>query len=269
MQALKKWTLSGIATGVLFALIAYAPATWLARSIAQLSGGQVLLQAPRGTIWDGSAELVLAGGEGSRGAVSLPSRLHWQIRAAWLGLDARLDSSCCAPPASPVLFGVRTGTPTHLLGVVWQLHTPGFELPALLLSGLGSPWNTLQLMGELTVSSDQLTGRWSRIEGMTDLSGRASLQANNVATALSTVRPLGSYRLSTTGAAFKLETLGSAPRGAALLLSGTGQIEQGRASFSGEAMAAQGFEEALSNLLHIVGQWQPSTDGRSRSILKL
>jgi general secretion pathway protein N len=269
MQALKKWTLGGIAAGAVFALIAYAPASWLASSLAQASGGQVLLQAPRGTVWDGSAELVFTGGEGSSGAVSLPSRLHWQIRTAWLGLDARLDSSCCAPLASPVFLGFRAGTSTRLRDVAWQLHTPSFDLPVALLAGLGSPWNTLQLMGELTVSSDQLTGKWSHLEGFTDMTGRASLQANNVATALSTVRPLGSYRLSTTGAALKLETLGSKPSAAALLLSGTGQIEQGRASFQGEAMAAQGFEEALANLLHIVGQWQSSTDGRSRSILKL
>ncbi len=268
MQALKKWTLGGIATGAVFALIACAPASWLASSIASSSGRQMLLQAPRGTVWQGSADLVLSGGEGSTGAVSLPSRLQWQINLVWLGLDVSLSAPCCTLAASPVQLGLRAGTGS-LSDIEWRLNTPHLGLPAGLLAGLGAPWNTLQLAGELLFTSDQLAGRWSRIGGLTDMSGRASLQATNVGTALSTVRPLGSYRLSATGAALKLETLDSAPSAAVLLLSGTGQIEQGRANFSGEAMAAQGFEEALSNLLHIVGQWQPSTDGRSRSILKL
>jgi general secretion pathway protein N len=139
------------------------------------------------------------------------------------------------------------------------------HLPAELLAGLGAPWNTLQLVGELEFASEQLSGVWSAGEGVSHLVGRASIEAKNVATALSTVRPLGSYRLTSTGSVLRLET----PNPVALILSGTGSIEQGRASFQGEAMAAPGREEALSNLLHIVGQWQTSTDGRSRSILKL
>jgi general secretion pathway protein N len=152
--------------------------------------------------------------------------------------------------------------------VKWRLSAAQLSLPAELLAGLGAPWNTLQLSGELLFTSDQLAGVWST-QGLQSLTGRAALQVNHVATALSTVRPLGSYLLTSAGSALRLETLGNPPNEAALILTGTGQIERGRASFQGEALAAKGFEEALSNLLHIVGQWQSSTDGRSRSILTL
>ncbi len=267
MRALKKWTLGGVVCGILYAVIAYAPASWLASSIAKSSGGQVLLQAPRGTVWQGSADLVLSGGEGSTGAISLPSRLQWQISPAWLGLDVSLSASCCTLAASPVQLGLRAGAGS-LSDVEWRLNTPHLDLPAGLLAGLGAPWNTLQLAGELLFTSDQLAGVWSA-QGLQSLTGRASLQASHVATALSTVRPLGNYLLTSTGAVLRLETLGVAPSESALILTGIGQIESGRASFQGEALAAKGREEALSNLLHIVGQWQSSTDGRSRSILKL
>ncbi len=269
MNAHKKWLWSGLAAGLLYALIAYAPASWLASGIAAASSGQVLLAAPRGTVWDGSADVVLSGGEGSSGAVRLPGAMHWHIAPKWLGFDVQLAALCCTPTASPVLLGLRADPFVDKLNVAWHFDALSLQLPAELLAGLGAPWNTLQLMGELSLSSDKLAGVWSRAEGLTNITGRASVQASHVATALSTVRPLGSYRLSSTGAVMRLETLASAPAEAALILSGTGRIEQGRISFLGEAQAASGREEALSNLLHIVGQWQPSTDGRSRSILKL
>jgi general secretion pathway protein N len=139
-----------------------------------------------------------------------------------------------------------------------------------MLTGLGSPWNTLQLTGELSLSTDNLAGTWSRANGFEQMTGQASLQVSNVTTALSTVKPLGSYRVISAGADIRLETIGGADNNAAaLILAGSGQILQGRVSFTGEAVAARGFEDALSNLLHIVGQWQPSADGRSRSVLKL
>ena len=268
MRALKPWTLGGVVCGILYALIAYAPASWLARGLASSSDGRVLLQAPRGTIWQGSADLVLSGGAGSLGAAGLPSRLNWHINPVWLGLEVSLGMPCCTPAASPVQLGLRAGAPSNSWDLEWRLNAARIDLPIELLAGLGAPWNTLQLSGELLFSSDQLTGVWSA-QGLQSLTGRASLQANRVATALSTVRPLGSYLLTSAGTTLRLETLATAPHEAALLLTGTGHIEHGRASFQGEAQAASGREEALSNLLHIVGQWQPSTDGRSRSILKL
>ena len=268
MRALKKWMMGGAACGILYALVAYAPASWLARGLASGSGGQVLLQAPRGTVWQGSADLVLSGGVGSAGAASLPSRLNWQISPVWLGLDVSLSASCCTLATSPVQLGLRAGTLGNRQDVEWRLNAAHLGLPAELLAGLGAPWNTMQLAGELLFISDQLTGVWSA-QGLQNLTGRASLQASHVTTALSTVRPLGSYLLTSAGSALRLETLGGEQSEAALILAGTGQIERGRASFQGEALAARGREEALSSLLHIVGQWQSSTDGRSRSILKL
>lgn len=265
MKAVQRWMLGGAFAGIAYSLIAFAPASWLASSLATASGGQVLLQAAQGTVWQGSAEVVLSGGAGSVGSVSLPSRMAWRIQFAWLGIDLSLHAPCCASAASPVQLGLRAVSLARPFDVKWLVNAPKLSLPADMLAGLGAPWNTLQLGGELNVVADQLSGVWSQSDGLGEWAGRADLQASNVTTALATVRPLGSYRVASTGSVLVLETKPSA----ALMLKGTGQIVQGRFSFSGEALAAAGFEEALSNLLHIVGQWQPSTDGRSRSVLKL
>jgi general secretion pathway protein N len=265
MKSVRRWMLGGAAAGIAYALIAFAPASWLASGLAAASGGQVLLQTPRGTAWQGSADVVLSGGAGSSDAVSLPSRMAWRLRPVWIGLDLSLDAPCCAPAASPVQIGLRAGSLASPFDVSWQVDAPKLAFPADMLTGLGAPWNTLQLGGDLSLMAERLSGIWSRNDGLAQIAGRADLQASNVTTALSTVRPLGNYRLSSTGAALVLETKPSA----ALVLSGAGQMVQGRVSFQGEALAAVGFEDALSNLLHIIGQWQPSTDGRSRAVLKI
>ena len=268
---LRTWAYLGAALGLSTALVAFAPASWLAASIEAASAGKVLLQEPRGTVWSGSAQLVLAGGDGSAGATRLPSRLNWKINPQWFGITVLLDAPCCTPTAPVQMTVLLDGAADLANGGAWTwtAQSPQLTFPAALLAGLGAPWNTMQLAGDFQVSSDQLAGKWTSRHGLQQLTGQAQLQADNLTTALSTVRPLGSYRLSTAGTFLKLETKANAAIDAALILNGTGQIEQGRIAFLGEAMAAKGREEALSNLLHMIGQWQPSTDGRLRSVLKI
>jgi general secretion pathway protein N len=124
----------------------------------------------------------------------------------------------------------------------------------------------LQLAGELSLQTQALKGQWSGAGlGLTQLSGSATLDATHLQTALSTVRPLGSYRMVLSQAQLQLTTPNPED---ALQLSGTGQLS-GQAQFMGEATAAAGREAALSNLLHIIGQRQPSTDGRMRTLLRI
>jgi general secretion pathway protein N len=250
--------------GVGLALVAFAPASWLATGVDVASEGKVLLQEPRGTVWAGSAQLVLAGGDGSSGATRLPSRMNWDISPQWWGVTVLLDAPCCTP-AAPVQVTALLDEALEGGALAWTLRSSDLALPASLLVGLGAPWNTLQLAGDLRFSTDRLAGRLTASGGVSSVSGQALLQASNMTTALSTLHPLGSYKLSTAGHALRLETSGEA----ALVLNGTGHIEQGRIAFLGEATAAKGREEALSNLLHMMGQWQPNNDGRMSSILKI
>jgi len=119
-----------------------------------------------------------------------------------------------------------------------------------LLAGLGTPWNTLQLDGDLRVSTQGLSVEWA--EGRLALAGRAELEAQHMASRLSTLRPMGTYRMTVSGGAtpsLQLETLEGA-----LQLSGAGQWVGSRLHFKGVATAAPGREEALANLLNIIGR---------------
>ena len=114
------------------------------------------------------------------------------------------------------------------------------------LATAGAPFNTLRPGGTLEAS-------WT--DGVlvgTALKGDVQIDWRDARSALSTVAPLGSYRLRITGAgeppALDLQTL-SGP----LQMQGKGRIEGRRIRFNGTASAEAGMEPALNGLLGILG----------------
>lgn len=250
------WT--GALGGALLAALFFLPAAWLAQGVAEASRGQVLMSEPRGTFWSGSAEVLFSGGSGSRDRMRLPGRLHWSLSPQWLsaGLDLKLRADCCTP--EPLQFMLRRAAGA------WQLQVADTASPSVwptaLLAGLGTPWNTLQPTGTLRLAPQQLKVRWAG--GRWQISGRAELELRQFASGLSTLRPLGSYRLRLTGGEPVQLSLDTIEGG--LRLSGSGQWSGSRLRFAGEARAEPGLEAALDNFLNVVGR----RDG-PRSIITL
>jgi general secretion pathway protein N len=98
------------------------------------------------------------------------------------------------------------------------------------------------------------------------MQGLVELQAQGLSSRLSTLKPMGSYRVQLRGTPegtatpeLQLSTL-QGP----LQLQGQGQWIGSRLRFSGEARADEGAESALSNLLNIIGRRQGA-----RSLLSL
>jgi general secretion pathway protein N len=234
----------GAVAGLLVAIVVFAPARWLAAGVERASTGQVLLADARGTVWTGSAQLVLTGGVGSTDSAVFPGRLAWDIAPRWDGVLARLRPECCSTQAIPVRAHWRVG------GVRLEVGDSASRWPGAVLAGLGTPWNTLQLEGELQFSTQGLSVEWAA--GRLAIAGRAELVASRIASRLSTLRPMGSYRITLQGgtpAALRLETLEGS-----LQLSGSGQWVGARLRFRGEASAAPEREAALANLLNIIGR---------------
>ena len=239
------WALAGALTGLLLATVVFAPARWLAAAVHQLSGEQIRLLAPRGSVWRGTAQLVLSGGEGSRDAMALPGQLSWHIRPSWRGLVAQLSADCCISRALEVSLA-----PAGWRGLRVTLADGQSQWPASLLAGLGTPWNTLQPRGRLTALTTGFYAEW--VQGQLSLSGRVQLDATQISSRLSTLQPMGSYRLTLQGGAtptLRLETLEGS-----LQLTGQGQWVGQRLRFDGIASAAPERVEALSNLLNIIGR---------------
>ena len=249
------WAISGALTGLLLALIVFAPARWLAALVRQGSGEQVTLLAPRGSFWQGSAQLVLSGGPGSRDQAALPGPVNWHIRPTWNGVALQLSAECCTPQA--LRFDLL---PVGWGGVRLKLADGQSSWPAGLLTGLGTPWNTVQAQGQLVASTTGFQAEW--LKGRLSVAGRVQLDATQISSRLSTLQPMGSYRVTLLGGpspSLQLETLSGS-----LQLTGQGHWVGQRLRFDGVASATPENVEALANLLNIIGR-----RNGARSIIKV
>ena len=243
----------GLVLGLVLALLLFAPARWLAHGIEKASNGQLRLINASGTVWRGQADLMFSGGAGSRTQTVLPRGLHWQLAprldAGMPALGIRLHAPCCTPKPIHLQARPRWG------GGELKIAASSSQWPADLLSGLGTPWNTLRVEGQLALQTTGLTVRWD--QGRASLQGEAAIEALDLASRLSTLRPLGSYRMSMRAEAdgntttLELQTLHGA-----LQLQGSGRWVGGRLRFEGVAEAAPESEAALGNLLNIMGRRQ-------------
>ena len=297
MTAATRWALAGALLGALVATVVFAPARWVAWALLQASQGRVVLGHAQGTVWSGHGRLTLTGGPGSRDALTLPGQLSWKLDGSggWGGLAARLSlrhpdlmpaplvlrlqpglgpwslslaeskTSDTTPgrPAGPP--GASSGSPAEAAPRAASGTPSGATVlwPAAWLSALGTPWNTLQPSGLLRLSSPGFTLQMA--PGGLRLQGSLVLEATDIASRLSTLPRLGSYRVVVAGpgggeaATVQLNTLDGA-----LLLSASGQWTGARLRLRGEARAAPGQEAALQNLLNLIG----TRDG-ARSILSI
>lgn len=222
----------------------FAPAQWLTQRLSAATGGQVQLTQARGTVWTGSAQLVLTGGGASQDRAALPGRLEWQLRPSWSGLRLQVHASCCTQQPIQASIQLQLGR------VRLALQDNSSQWPAAVLAGLGTPWNTLQPQGQLMLQTRGLEAVWSA--GRMALAGTAQLDAMSMSSRLSTLRPMGSYRLNLAGG--EVPTLTLSTLQGHLQLSGSGQWVGQRLRFTGEATAAPDREAALANLLNIIGR---------------
>jgi len=244
-----RWTAFGLlgAACALASALAFAPASWADLALREATLGRLRLADPAGTVWRGSARLVVAdaaagGAPAARvaGGLALPGRIEWTLRALPLLLGL-VDATISLEAArSPVRI---SGNPTDL-----RVDAGSLDLPSAQLDRLGSPWNTIR-------PSAALSMRWGALairRGVLD--GRASIELRDASSAMTPVRPLGTYRIDVTGngrdVALVLVTL-SGP----LQLQGRGSWDR-RAGirFTAEARADGPERPALQSLLALVGR---------------
>jgi general secretion pathway protein N len=259
--AAARWAIAGALLGALLGIVVFAPAAWVAHAVSSATGERVLLADARGTLWSGTAVLVLTGGPGSRDASALPGRLAWTLGLRGTAFELRATHACCLNGTVAVLLRPGFGRLSATL-----LPTAGWvgQWPSAWLGGLGTPWNTLQLGGVARLVSpgmsvEAVQGRWL-------VDGRADVELVDVSSRLSTLPTLGSYRLSVSGDAANAGTaqLNLTTQDGALQLSGAGSSGAGKLRFRGEARAQPADEAALSNLLNIIGR----RDG-ARSVISI
>ena len=241
------WAWAGALLGLLLVLVLTAPARWLTQAVMQASGGRVQLNDPADSLWNGSAKLVLTGGAGSQDVTALPGRVRWRLRPGWSGVCVALTADCCTA-TGPIELAIRP----RWGGANVTVADSQSQWPAAVLTGLGTPWNTVQPQGELSLATRGLA--LETVAGRLTVLGAADITLRQVSSRLSTLQPLGSYQLQVNGGdavSLQLSTLEGA-----LQLSGRGQWVGSRLRFNGEATAAPGMEAQLANLLNIIGRRQ-------------
>jgi general secretion pathway protein N len=246
--ALVPWRLAvlGAVVGCLGALIGFAPAAWLASAVQEATQGHVLLADAQGSVWRGSAQLLLTGGQGAADAAVLPGRMDWQLLPTLSGAKAVVHLPCCATQ------GVRLAVLPSWSQIALSVDASKVNLPASWLAGLGAPWNTLAPQGQLSLSTDQL--QVQSASGRMRIGGQITLDLLGMSSRLSTLTPLGDYRLNISGG--DVPTIALQTLQGVLQLSGSGQFVGSRIRFSGEASAGPEQQEALSNVLNIIGRRQ-------------
>lgn len=226
--------LAGIFVVVLATAVIMAPAAWLADALE--TRGPVRLVHPSGTVWNGSALVALSDGQRLR---VLPGRVAWRAKptallSGQLALQLRHEMS-----DRPVRLAVeRQGM---------QLEAGLARVPAALLAAAGAPFNTIRPGGTLRVQWDNM-----RI-GAGGFIGSFRVDWQDAQSALSTVAPLGTYRLTVTGRGGRgeaeLVTL-SGP----LLLRGQGNLDREGIRFAGTAAAVPEMRASLDGFIGLLGR---------------
>ncbi len=234
------WLALGLAT-VGITVAAMLPAAWIADSVAARTQRRVLLADAAGTLWHGSATLALSAGTGSQTATVLPGRLQWAV-AVWPLFTGSLRVMLSHTEAMAAPVGL-TVTPRG-----WSAQAGAMRLPAALLEGIGAPFNTLRPDGMMRLDWSALRGTFA--DGQKH--GHLTLRIDQVSSAVSRLRPLGSYRaeIDWSGADGRLQlTTTTGP----LHLEGSGTLGR-QARFEGTANADPESSAQLIGLLSLLGR---------------
>ncbi len=219
----KRWSgyvVLGLVFYFLF-LVAFAPAKWATWGLARVSQGKLNLNQATGSLWRGQAELVLFQPGTSPYHVG---RATWRINLL-PAVIGRLNFNLQVSGADMELAGE-----VSLAHGAVRLQDLKAAFPSALLATFYPPAALIAPAGQMRFSASTLN-----IE-RTGIKGEAELIWQNAASNLSSVNPLGDYRLYLNGrgriAAVNLETT----RGD-LHLSGKGEwrVDEGYLQFQGTA----------------------------------
>ncbi|BAV33869.1 general secretory pathway protein N [Sulfuricaulis limicola] len=229
-------------------LIIEMPASWFAWGLNRYTQGTVRLDPIAGSLWSGSGKLVI---------YYPPTTPHdfgqaeWGINPFWL-LTGRVQLSLQTSNQDR-----KIKTMLGIAGNSFRLEDTETEFPAAFVAQLYTPLSLMSPQGKVRISAESLTLASGKVDGV------AALEWLNAGSSLSSVQPLGDYRLDITGAEknanLKLTTL----RGD-LEFTGQGQWQPqtGQVQINGTALPRARAGE-LESLLSMLG---PDQGGGKRAL---
>ena len=233
----------------------------------------------------------------------ISSPFHWQMGWFWGSsqkgsgttldylnsvslISLSIENNCCLQSAL-VLHYRPSWSDISSLGFSFQIEDSNINLPAQWLTALGAPWNTVDPKGlmYLQTQNARFTSYPFSEKGKV-FHGVAELTIKDLSSQLSTLAPLGTYRVTisdqnlSTPIHLSLSSPPSQPSATPtqsntlispslhlslqtlegrLELSGEGEWKNKHLYFNGLAKAQAGFEAALANLLGVLGPRHDNT----------
>ncbi|MBC3879769.1 type II secretion system protein N [Undibacterium sp. LX40W] len=234
---------------ILLTVIAFLPASWLGSILEKQTNGRVSLGDVQGSFWQGSAFIGVAADQKSAVTALFPGRFSWKISPKLLLGQIDVEISNNDVLTAPVQV---SGSFTQ-----WRLSPASLRLPPERLEGLGAPLNTIGPSGKIWLRWDGI--EMTRVDGQLQVTGRAELELNDMASRASLIKPLGSYVLSFQLMGQTSNMVLTTSRGP-MMLEGSGSLSNGKFQFSGKAYAQVGQEEKLANLLNLLGRRRQEGD---------
>lgn len=236
----KRWLLYGIFGLVFYLLflIIEMPASWFSWGLNRYTEGTVRLDPIAGSLWGGNGRLVIYYPKTTPHDFG---QAEWNINPFWLF-------------AGRVQLSLQTKNQDRQIKTTLRIARNGFMLKdtdivvsASFIAQLYSPLSLISPQGKVRLITPELIFAPEKIEGA------AALEWLNAASSLSSVQPLGDYRLEITGAEknanLKLTTLGGD-----LEFTGQGQWQPktGQVQINGSALPRNRAGE-LESLLNMIG----------------
>ncbi len=234
---------------VLVTVLIFLPANWIGALLESQTGGRFALGEVSGNFWRGSAFLGVAADKNSPLTPLFPGRFSWKISPIILlgQVSVELENQAVLSDAVKINGSLSQ----------WQVSGASIKLPSERLEGLGAPLNTIGPRGNIVLRWGQL--QIERRNTGVAIDGSMQLEMSEMASRISSIKPLGSYYMSFQWhgetADFVLSTL-KGP----MMLEGSGALVNGRLQFMGKAFAEAGQEERLANLLNLLGRRRQEGD---------
>ena len=236
----KRWLLYSIFGLVFYLLflIIEMPASWFAWGLNHYTQGTVRLDPIAGSLWGGNGRLVIYYPQTTPHDFG---QTEWRINPLWLF-------------AGRVQLSLQTNNQDRQIKTTLGLARNSFllgdtkaEVPAAFVAQLYTPLSLISPQGKVRISTEGLTLSPDKVDGA------ATLEWLNASSSLSSVQPLGDYRLDITGAEKNANLKLSTVRGA-LELTGQGQwlAQTRQLQFNGFALPRERASD-LDPLLKLLG----------------
>lgn len=231
------YSIFGIVFYLLF-LIIELPATWFAWGLNRYTQGSVQIDPIAGSLWNGNGRLVIYYPPTTPHDLG---QIKWKINPLWL-LTGRAQVSLLTDHQDK-----RISTTLQLTRTSFRLQDTDIEFPAAFVGQLHAPLSLISPQGRVKISTSGLLFAPYKMEGT------AMLEWLNAGSSLSSVQPLGDYRLDITGAD-KIANLRLTTLRGDLELTGQGQWQllTGQLQISGIALPLARVGE-LESLLKMIG----------------